>query len=110
MPKADREAMFAEVDLHGMNDSIDRGGAFRETIDDWAELYPKWRDLIRGCMTLDRHGSPVIDRSVHLLRALRARGVPVFALSNFGIDSFVYAQSTYRFLRNSTDRRVGDRA
>lgn len=99
MPKADREAMFAEVDLHGMNDSIDRGALFRETIYDWAELYPKWRDHIRRWHDnwIDM-ASPVIDRSVHLLRALRARGVPVFALSNFGIHSFAYAQTQYAFL------------
>jgi FMN phosphatase YigB (HAD superfamily) len=32
------------------------------------------------------------------LRRLRAKGVPVFALTNFGIESFAYAQTQYDFL------------
>jgi 2-haloacid dehalogenase len=99
MPQADRERMFAEVDLHGMNEAIDRGALFRETIYDCAERHPAWRDKIR--LWHDRWidmASPVISQSVHTLRALRAKGVPVFALSNFGIHSFAYAQTQYEFL------------
>ena len=47
---------------------------------------------------------PVIDRSVALLRALRARGVPVFALTNFGIGTFALAESRFDFL-GEFDRR-----
>lgn len=42
--------------------------------------------------------SPRIDHSVALLRALRAKGVPVFALTNFGVHSFAYAKTQYDFL------------
>jgi 2-haloacid dehalogenase len=42
--------------------------------------------------------SPAIPGSVALLRRLRARGVPVFALSNFGIDTYATAQGVYDFL------------
>jgi 2-haloacid dehalogenase len=37
------------------------------------------------------------------MRALRAKGIPVFALTNFGIESFAYAQTQYDFL-NEFDR------
>jgi 2-haloacid dehalogenase len=43
--------------------------------------------------------APQIDRSAALLRACRARGVPVFALSNFGAETFVMAQQRYPVLR-----------
>lgn len=95
-----RKAMFAEVDLHGMNDAVDLGGHFTETIYATAEKYPEWRDEIR--MWHDHWielASPVIDRSVRLQRALRAKGVPVFSLTNFGIQSFDYAATHYPFLR-----------
>ena len=95
-----RKAMFAEVDLHGMNDAVDLGGHFTETIYGTAENYPEWRDEIR--MWHDHWielASPVIDRSVRLQRALRAKGVPVFSLTNFGIQSFDYAATHYPFLR-----------
>ncbi|MBW0156993.1 HAD family hydrolase [Sedimentimonas flavescens] len=101
MPRAEREAMFAEVDLHGMNDIIDRGGSFRETIYDWAERYPQWRDKIR--LWHDdwiQMAAPVIPRSLRLMQALQARGVPVFSLTNFGIGSFDYACTHYPFLRD----------
>lgn len=94
-----RRAMFAALDLHAMNDRIDAGGPFRETIYDFAEANPEWRTEIR--MWFDdwlKMASPVIPRSVRLLRALRARGIPVFALSNFGRESFAFAQEQYDFL------------
>jgi 2-haloacid dehalogenase len=100
-----RRAMFAEVDLHGMNDRVDRGEHFTRTIYDTAERYPGWRDEIR--MWHDNWlelASPVIDHSVHLLRQLRAKGVPVFALTNFGIESFALAEKNFGFL-SEFDRR-----
>lgn len=100
-----RRAMFAEVDLHGMNDKIDLGGPFKETIFETAEQFPEWRDEIqmwhRDWIKL---ASPVIDRSVALLRTLRSKGVPVYALTNFGIESFDYAETHYPFL-GEFDRR-----
>ena len=100
-----RREMFETVDLHGMNDRVDLGGPFKETIYEAAESYPDFRDEIR--MWHDHWielASPAIDHSVRLLRALRRRGVPVFALTNFGIGSFDYAETQYDFL-GEFDRR-----
>ncbi|SEN86405.1 2-haloacid dehalogenase [Gemmobacter aquatilis] len=97
--RAEREAFFAEVDLHAMNDAVDAGAPFRETVYAWAERHPDWAAEIR--MWHDNWidlASPRIEGSIALLRALRLRGVPVFALTNFGIDSFAYAQTQYDFL------------
>ena len=102
---ARRKQMFAAVDLHGMNDKVDLGGPFRDTIYETAEAHPEFRDEIR--MWHDHWiemARPAIDHSVHLLRQLRAKGVPVFALTNFGIDSFDYAATQYDFL-SEFDRR-----
>ena len=99
MPRAARERMFAEVDLHGMNDAIDRGAPFRETIYDWADRYPAWSDQIR--LWYDNWidiAAPVIGHSVKLQRTLRAKNIPVFALTNFGRHSFAYALTQYDFL------------
>ncbi len=94
-----RRAMFSEVDLHGMNDKVDLGGHFTETIYGTAEEYPEWRTEIR--MWHDHWielASPAIDHSVRLKSALRAKGIPVFSLTNFGIQSFDYAATQYPFL------------
>jgi 2-haloacid dehalogenase len=103
--EARRKEMFAMVDLHGMNDKIDMGGDFKEVIYDTAEDYPQFRDEIR--MWYDNWielANPVIDHSVRLLRALRAKGVPVFTLTNFGPASFAYAETQFDFL-TEFDRR-----
>ncbi len=94
-----RKQMFAEVDLHGMNERVDLGENFTKTIYETAEEYPKWRDEIR--LWHDRWiemAQPAFDHSVKLLRALRSKDIPVFALSNFGIGSFEYAKTIYGFL------------
>ncbi|MCX8509355.1 MAG: HAD-IA family hydrolase [Rhodobacteraceae bacterium] len=100
-----RARLFADVDLHGMNDDIDRGALFRETIYDWADRHPAWRAEIR--LWHDRWtdiASPLITHSIHLQRSLRAKGVPVFALTNFGRYSFAFAEPLYPFL-SDFDRR-----
>ena len=97
--RAEREALFAEVDLHAMNEEIDAGGPFRETIYAWADRHPEWQSEIR--MWFDNWidmASPPIDGSISLMRALRTRGMPVHALTNFGIHSFAFAQTQYDFL------------
>ena len=102
--RAQREQLFAEIDLHWMNAAIDTGAPFRATVETWAEDHPAWSAEIR--LWHDRWiemFSPVIDGSVRLLDALRARGVPVFALTNFGIDTFAFAHTHYDFL-NRFDR------
>ncbi|MEM6408416.1 MAG: HAD family phosphatase [Pseudomonadota bacterium] len=103
--KARRKQMFAEVDLHGMNDRIDSGENWRDVIYETAEAYPAWRnEIIKWHSDWIALASPVIPHSVHLLRTLRAKGVLVFALTNFGVESFEYASSIYSFL-TEFDRR-----
>ena len=96
-----REKLFAEVDLDHMNELVDLGHPFKETIYKVADENPKWGDEIR--MWHDRWidmCSPAIDHSVQLLRALKTKGVPVYSLSNFGVGSFEFAQTKYPFLKD----------
>lgn len=105
-----RHALFAAVDLHHMNDLIDEGALFRETIYDWAERYPEWRTEIR--MWYDRWielASPRIEGSIRLQRALRAKGIPVFALTNFGRHSFEEAVPKMDFLMDFDRHYVSGR-
>jgi 2-haloacid dehalogenase len=102
-----RRALFATVDLHHMNDLIDEGALFRETIYDWAERYAEWAPEVR--MWYDRWielASPRIEGSIRLQRALRAKGVPVFALTNFGRNSFAEAVPKMDFLQDFDKRYV----
>ncbi|MFC4214561.1 HAD family hydrolase [Pseudophaeobacter arcticus] len=94
-----RKRLFAEVPLHQMNLGLDRGDPFRASVYDLAEQHPDWAEEVRHW-----HDSWLefahadIPQSVRLLRALRAKGVPVLALSNFGIGTFEVAVTAYPFL------------
>ncbi|WP_259811418.1 HAD family hydrolase [Aliiroseovarius crassostreae] len=100
-----RRAMFAAVDLHFMNELMDRGGDFRDTIYGTAAQYPEFEKEIRWWHDRWRElASPQIDLSVATLRALKRRQVPVFALSNFGVGSFAQSELDYEFLQDF-DRR-----
>lgn len=102
---ARRREMFAAIDLHGINDEVDRGANFRDTIYAAADANPEFYAEVR--MWHDHWiemAAPAIPQSVRVLRALRGKGVPVFALSNFGIQTFDIAEPVYPFLAEF-DRR-----
>lgn len=82
-----------------MNVSVDLGAPFVTSVEALADRHPVWRDEI--LLWRDHWiemAAPAIPHSVQLLRALRAKGVPVHALSNFGVETFAWAESTYDFL------------
>ncbi|WP_112320544.1 HAD family hydrolase [Oceanibium sediminis] len=97
--EAERKRLFAEVDLHGMNERVDAGANFRDSVFALAENHPEDREMIEAWYHhwLDM-ASPAIDDSWVLLRRLRKAGVPVFALSNFGIQTYALAQTVYPIL------------
>ena len=100
-----RVALFKAVNLHGMNDRVDRGEPLEDVVTEVAEQTPDWAAEIR--MWNDRWiemATPVIDHSVRLLRALRRNEVPVYALSNFGRQTFEIGVANYPFLEEF-DRR-----
>ena len=102
--EARRRALFAGTDLHGVNLAADAGDSLRGGIAALAARHPEWATEI-GWWN-DRWAeifTPAIPRSVHLLAALKARGVPCFALTNFGAETWETALTLYPFL-GSFDR------
>ncbi|TCM79683.1 HAD family hydrolase [Rhodovulum steppense] len=93
-----RRALFAEVDLHGMNLSVDLGADLDEAVAALADRHPGWADAIRMWQShwLDM-ASPEIPGTAQILRAVKARGVPVFALTNFGVPTYDIARAAYPF-------------
>ncbi|MHA6347303.1 HAD family hydrolase [Roseivivax sp. CAU 1761] len=102
---AARRELFAEVDLHTMNDEIDRGGDLAEIVARYGVRHPRWADQIRVWQDdWPVLAGPEIPHAIRLLDALRAAGIPVFALSNFGIATFAVAEPDYPVL-GRFDRR-----
>lgn len=94
-----RTRLFTEVPLLAMNDAVDRGADFSSSVNGLAEAHPAWASEVRQWHdNWIELASPAIDRSVRLLRRLRANGVPVYALSNFGVRTFEIACQYYPFL------------
>lgn len=101
---AARRRFFAEVPIHAANVAMDAGAPFGPTLEALAQAHPAWQREI-GWWRDDwvQTLGPVIAPSVALQRRLRARGVPVFALTNFGAETFDIARAAYPFL-NDFDR------
>jgi len=94
-----RKALFADVPLATMNDCVDLGAPFRQSVEALARAYPSRAAEIR--LWHDHWlemASPAIGHSVRLLTGLRAKGVAVYALTNFGIETFETARAAYPFL------------
>ena len=95
-----RKQLFDQVPLHEMNLNVDRGHPFRGSVYALADQHPEWSEEIRwwhGCWL--QMVPRKISRSVRLMQALQAKGIPVFALSNFGAETFELACGSYPFLR-----------
>lgn len=98
--EARRRAFFEAVPIEAMNIEVDRGAPFAKSVADLAAAFPDWHDEVMlwqsGWLTM---ASPPIDHSVHLMQALQAKGVPVFSLTNFGIDTYEIGADAYPFMR-----------
>lgn len=100
-----RRAFFAAFDVYDLMNRIDAGAHFHDTISEAAEATPDWADEL--AILRDEWAelaTPSIDHSVRLLKALKSRGIPVFALSNFGAENFPLSVAVYPFL-DLFDRR-----
>ncbi|UWR24261.1 HAD family phosphatase [Sulfitobacter sp. S190] len=95
-----RIAMFDAVDLHSINDRSDMGEDIAVVIAEAADRYPEFRDeiLLWNERWIDI-ASPAIDHSVRLMSALQSKGIPVYSLTNFGMQTYDIAARKYPFLR-----------
>ena len=95
-----RRRFFATVPIHAMNERVDLGEVWAEAVAALAREHPDWAEEIgHWHHRWIEMASPEIPRSVRLLRALKARRVPVFALTNFGRETFDHAAVHYPFFR-----------
>lgn len=94
-----RDHLFHVVGLDAMNAAVDAGAPFAQSVAELAARHPDHAPHIR--LWHDRWSDmfqPEIPQSVRILRALKARGVPVMALSNFGRETFAMAERMYPVL------------
>ncbi len=84
---AARLKFIEDVDLWNWHDSLDGGRPFDEAASELSERFPDYAHLISAWG--DRFGETITDPvpGVHaIVEALDARGVPLFAITNFSAD------------------------
>lgn len=100
-----RKELFARVDFASMNERSDLGEDMWDLVRELADQHPEDRDDI---LLWSEHWlemlAPDLPQTARLLRALRAKGMPVFALSNFGVGTLKLAEQRYPVL-TEFDRR-----
>lgn len=97
--EAEMEALLADVLNHAWNLERDKGDSWAEAMEQAKVDYPEWADIFdlyteRWAETLG--GSH--ERTVEILRELKARGTPLYALSNWSAEMFPYAEATFDWL------------
>jgi len=100
-----RRELFEAVDLDGMNLRSDLGEDIALLVEEYAARHPGHADAIR-CWHLNwlEMAQPDIPHSAVLMRALKRKGVPLFALTNFGVQTLAIAEKAYPVL-TEFDRR-----
>jgi 2-haloacid dehalogenase len=103
---AARRRFLTEVCPPAWNERFDRGEAMPAGVEAHAALHPAHADLIRAWWERwPEMLGPAFEGTVACLRALKAKGTPVYALSNFAADTFEIARRLYPVL-DEFDGRV----
>jgi 2-haloacid dehalogenase len=94
------ERFLAEVCTPAWNDQQDRGRPFAEACALLVRDHPDKRELIEAWPSRypETIAGPVAG-AVEILAELRARDVPLYALSNWSAETFPHAQARFPFLQ-----------
>ena len=97
--EAEMETLLADVLNHAWNLERDKGDSWSAAIEELKVEYPQWADIFdvyteRWPETLG--GS--LDDTVAILRELKERGTPLYALSNWSAEMFPNAEAKFEWL------------
>ncbi|NQV98380.1 MAG: HAD family phosphatase [Rhodospirillales bacterium] len=100
LPTEDAVADFlTTVCDHAWNELQDAGRSLADATAERIALFPEKRDLIEAYYARwDEMLNGAIDGTVDIFRDLRAAGKPVYGLSNFSAETYVWAGRHYEFL------------
>ena len=92
------ERFLREVDFMGWNAYQDKGRSFKEGVADLSRQFPKYAYLIRAYHDnwKDSMGAAYWE-TIEIMRQLKAKGYPLFGLSNWSVETFPYALEKYDF-------------
>ncbi len=102
-----RAAFFVETGIEAVNLEVDRGAPARETLYAHAEAHPRWADEIRLWIDdwAEMFREPV-PGSADLFAEVKATGIAMLALSNFGAETFEIAKELHPVLKEFDEAYV----
>jgi 2-haloacid dehalogenase len=96
---AEMEAILRDVLNHDWNLARDAGDSWPRAMAELEVSHPEWADVFRA---YDERWPETLggnhEASVAILRELRDRGVPLFALSNWSAEKFPHAEERFEWL------------
>jgi len=92
------ERFFKEVDFMGWNAHQDKGRTFKEGVADLSKQFPHYANLIQAYNDhwKDSIGIAYTD-TIEIMKELKAKGYPLYGLSNWSAETFPYAQEKFDF-------------
>jgi 2-haloacid dehalogenase len=97
--EAEMETLLADVLNHAWNLERDRGDSWPEAMARLKAEYPQWSEVFD--LYTERWPETLIgshEDTVAILRELKARGTPLYALSNWSAEMFPHAEARYDWL------------
>lgn len=93
------ENFFNEIDFFNWNLSMDKGKSFTQGVAEKQIEFPKYQKEIALFDTeWKKTVTGAFDESVEVLKELKKKGYPVYALTNFSSEKFKIAQEMFDFL------------
>ena len=82
-------AFLEQTDILAVHARTDAGAPFTKTIRNHAQHHPHYADMIEAWVSDWKDmAAPEVDGSAQVLFDLKARKVPVYALSNFATENY----------------------
>jgi 2-haloacid dehalogenase len=102
--EAEMERFLAEICTNDWNLEQDRGRLWAEAIAERIALFPQQEAMIRAYSERWQEMVPgEVEGMPEVVEALRAAGVPLYAITNFSAEKFAEARERFAILRGFRD-------
>lgn len=99
---SEREYFLSEVCPYEWNLEQDRGRPWDEAISERLEKFPQYEEWIKAYYERwEEMLGGAVEANVALLKDLKEKGVPLYAITNFSVEKFEEAKRIFPFLADS---------
>ena len=96
--EAAMEYFLTHICSHTWNLMQDAGRSFADAVAELSARYPDYAELITAYdIRWEEMVKSAIEESVEILQALKERGTPLYAITNFSTEKFILTQRRFEF-------------